>query len=388
MRQLGAVHMGKHKESGVSRRIVDALPEPLIVLDQTLSVIRVNTAAEDLFGVGRKRMVGAELSKFLNADNPLFSVLQTALNRATPIDAYDIPLRLLHAAHGAEIQVDARLAPISLTGGGYMAESGVPDGVLLQLSRIGKFLSSPGQEARQSATVFATLLHEIRNPLAGISGAAQLLEETVSEADQALVSLIREETARIISLTQKMWAFGDLAPPRREAVNIHILIDRALSVLSLGEDHSNEQENVSVISDYDPSLPDSYVDRDQIVQALMNVLRNAYEALPRSCREIRIKTSWISDSLSTENNPRLQIDIIDNGHGLAPEIKEHLFEPFQTTKPNGHGIGLALSAQIVEANGGTLKVESRPGRTCFTLRLPQVRTHQVRTQGLSKGVAA
>ena len=230
--------------------------------------------------------------------------------------------------------------------------------------------------ARSVTGMAAILAHEVKNPLSGIRGAAQLLEASVGPADRELAVLIRDEADRIRALVDRMEAFGE-KPIARTAVNIHRVLEHVRKLAQSGfAAHVRFQEN------YDPSLPPVWGNRDQLVQVVLNLVKNAAEAVtagghPR-IPEIVLTTGFqhgmrIAVPGTTERvNLPLYVAVRDNGPGIPEDIRPHLFEPFVTSKATGSGLGLSLVAKIVGDHGGLIEVDSRPGRTEFRLHLPVV----------------
>ncbi len=225
--------------------------------------------------------------------------------------------------------------------------------------------------ARSVTGMAATLAHEVKNPLSGIRGAAQLLEASVGEADRELAVLIRDEADRIRALVDRMESFGD-KPVERSPVNIHRVLDHVRRLAGSGF-----ASHIRIAEAYDPSLPPVWGNRDQLVQVMLNLVKNAAEAITEGgAGEITLLTAYQQGMRVTVPGSRrrvevpLLITVRDSGPGIAPEMQTQLFEPFVTGKPGGQGLGLALVAKIVGDHGGLIELDSRPGRTEFRVALP------------------
>jgi len=226
--------------------------------------------------------------------------------------------------------------------------------------------------AAKSAIGMAEMLaHEIKNPLAGITGAAQLLSMGLSAEDRELTDLIVAESRRIVKLLDQVEQFGDQRPPDRRATNIHDVLERARrsSVVGFGA-------HMQIHDDYDPSLPDAWADPDQLLQVFLNLLKNASEAQPKG-GTITIRT-YFERGLQVQGHDGrrvalpLHVEIRDDGPGLPAAIADNIFEPFVSGRENGTGLGLALVSKIIAAHEGWIEVKSRPGQTVFRVSLPMV----------------
>jgi two-component system, NtrC family, nitrogen regulation sensor histidine kinase GlnL len=249
-----------------------------------------------------------------------------------------------------------------------------PDVVMLILSpreiadRLGRSMGA--KTAARSAIGMAEMLaHEIKNPLAGISGAAQLLSMNLAPEDQEMTDLIVEETRRIVKLLEQVEQFGNIRPPDRKPVNIHDALDRARKSALVGF-----AAHMTIVEDYDPSLPPTFADSDQLMQVFLNLIKNAAEAC-RTGGTIRLHTFYdLSLRLRRKDGVSgalpLNVEIIDDGPGIKPEIAANIFEPFVSGRENGTGLGLALVSKIISDHEGWISVDSAPGRTVFRVSLP------------------
>jgi two-component system nitrogen regulation sensor histidine kinase GlnL len=234
--------------------------------------------------------------------------------------------------------------------------------------------------ARSVTGMAAMLAHEIKNPLAGISGAAQLLEMTLGDGERELTQLIRDETKRVEKLIERVEAFGDTRPPARDPVNIHDVLDRARRAAEAGF-----ASHARFFVEYDPSLPPVPGDADQLMQVIQNLLKNAAEATPKVGGVIMIRTAYSPGvSIATVGGGResvpLLVTIQDNGCGVPAAIKHDIFEPFVTSKATGSGLGLALVSKIVADHGGVIECDSEPGWTVMRLRFPVWKPDRARKQ--------
>lgn len=339
-----------------------ALPQPTLLLDAEDRFRAANPAAELFLSVSAPVLAGRRLGEFLPPGSRL-EVLTAELRRgAISIAEYDLELHWLDQPPRV---VDATAASLPER----------PGWIILQFhSRViaGKMDRSLAHRgaARSISGLAAALAHEIRNPLAGISGAAQLVEMSSAPAEAELAQLIQEEARRIRALVDRMENFTDHRPLARKPVNLHQVIDLTRRAAEAGFGRG-----VKFVLDFDPSLPSTPGDADQLVQVFQNLVKNAAEAAGPA-GTITLKTSYRAglrvtgrDGRSRESLP-LEICVIDDGPGVPEDLAPHVFEPFVTSKGSGVGLGLALVSKIIADHDGLIECDSRPGRTIFRVLLP------------------
>jgi two-component system nitrogen regulation sensor histidine kinase GlnL len=345
--------------------VLSALPMPAVVLDANDDFRFANQAAEQFFQQSIATLMGMSLSDFLPEDSRVFALLRQVRIQDARVSDHGLLLQSPRlnrsgvSAHGAPLPEIAGSVVLTLTDGSTAA----------MLDRQLNFLGA----ARGATAMAAMLAHEIKNPLSGIRGAAQLLEQNASEADIELTQLIQDETDRIRNLIDRMEMFSD-RPIDRAPVNIHRVLDHVRRV-----SQSGFASHLRIVQEYDPSLPPVWGNRDQLVQILLNLVKNAAEAVTESGQEhgeihlitayhhgVRIAVPGTSERVHLP----LQIIVRDNGPGIPEELRSNLFEPFVTTKRGGQGLGLALVAKLVSNHGALIECDSRPGRTSFRLSMP------------------
>jgi two-component system nitrogen regulation sensor histidine kinase GlnL len=346
-------------------QIMSALPVPVMLLDPDNRFRYVNQAAEQFLGISASGLSQLRLRDLVPQDNPLFLLIEQVRRSDATVSDHDL-------------SVDSpRLSKQGITvQGSPLPEE--PGAVLLVMQdasaarALGRQLAFRGA-ARSVTGMAAILAHEVKNPLSGIRGAAQLLEISVDPQDRELAVLIRDEADRIRALVDRMEIFGE-KPIARTAVNIHRVLEHVRKLAQSGF-----APHVRFHEAYDPSLPPVWGNRDQLVQVILNLVKNAAEAATQEGQgkpEITLMTGFQHGMRLTVPGNKARVDVPllvvvrDNGPGIPDDIRPHLFEPFVTSKASGSGLGLALVAKIIGDHGGLIEVDSRPGRTDFRLHLP------------------
>ena len=335
------------------------MPGALIVLDPDGCVSGVNAAAEMLLNASASALVHKPLGIVLRLPESCLAGLRAEAVFAS----YDC---VVETPRGEKLRVDFHATPLpDHPGWRLIALNGAATTQAMNERRSG---------ARAATGVAAMLAHEIKNPLSGIRGAAQLLDASVSEEGKRLTRLIRDEVDRVATLIDRMEAFTDGRPLVRKPENIYAIIDhvRALAESGFGD-------KIDIRDAFDPSLPATLVDRDSMVQILLNLLKNAAEAVPSGKRGTVVLTTGYRHGVSVpgvggaRRSLPIELCVIDDGPGPPPEIAEHLFEPFVSSKASGRGLGLALVDKLVRDNGGLIVFarEGTPERTVFRLLLPR-----------------
>ena len=342
--------------------IWSSLPIPGVLVDPDDVICDINSAAEGFLNSSAKSILGEPVWDKIMIDAPLENAFERARSSNSPLFVNDVDVG---TGSRAPLHCNLQIAPLQGRPG-YMVFLISPRELAGRMTQ-----SNTVKSAAKSAIGMAEMLaHEIKNPLAGITGAAQLLSMNLSPEDLELTDLIVEESRRIVKLLEQVEQFGNLTEPVREPVNIHDVLDRARRSALLGFG-----AHMSIIEDYDPSLPLALGDADQLLQVVLNLLKNASEAAGKSEGKIRLHTFYehsfrLRRADGTGQSLPLQIEIIDDGPGLPEDIRGDVFDPFVSGRENGTGLGLALVSKILSDHQGWISVDSVPGRTVFKISLP------------------
>ncbi|OUS13426.1 two-component sensor histidine kinase [Rhodospirillales bacterium 47_12_T64] len=351
----------KHETSS----ILNSLTDPVFVIDLKNQISFVNLAAEQFLQSSQSVLLGSNLNVYFLDGSPLYQLLEQTRKEQSSVAEYGV--RLDSPRIGSHL-VGVITSPV-LDSDEYCV-------VTIQQQSIARKIDHQliHRNATRSMTAMGAMLaHEVKNPLSGIRGAAQLLELNADDNDRQLTRLICDEADRIVKLVDRIEMFSDTRPLERTAVNIHEVLShvRLLSKSAFGK-------NVTFINRYDPSLPEVYGNRDLLIQAFLNLVKNAAEAIGKQGGEIILKTSYqqgvrmrLFGGKDRMDLPML-VTIEDNGPGIPEDLHEHLFDPFVSTKAGGKGLGLALVSKVIEEHGGVIEFNSQKRLTRFSVSLPLV----------------
>jgi two-component system, NtrC family, nitrogen regulation sensor histidine kinase GlnL len=343
-------------------RLLDNLTTAILLVDPTMRVVYLNPAAENLLELSSARVVGEEIGRVLQEDTGTTASLQRVLDSGVGFTKRQATLRL---GVEKEVIVDYVVTPATLE----------TETLILEIQPLDRMMRISREEALLSAQHLSQLLvrslaHEIKNPLGGLRGAAQLLaRELDSEHLTDYTNVIIEEADRLRNLVDRL-----LSAPRRitrEPVNIHEVLER---VRHLVEAESNGR--LVIHRDYDPSIPEIMGDREQLIQAVLNISRNAQQALRSmpsdALPELRLRTRTQRQFTIGNSRHRLacQIDITDNGPGVPPELMGTLFVPMISGRVDGTGLGLTIAQSIINQHHGLIECKSGPGKTVFSVLIP------------------
>lgn len=339
------------------------MPSALVLVDHQLRFAFVNPAGEHLLGASDTFLRGRPLEEFIPADAHAFALIDEVATGGHSVSDYGISFS---TRRGDGQLVDIHLSPMGEPPSHVLAVLH-PCSVARQLDQ----QLANRSAARSVAQLAAMLAHEVKNPLSGIRGAAQLLEGGLEADDRQLTELICDETDRIVALVERMEQFTENRPLKREPVNVHRVLEHVRRLAETGVGR-----NLKLIERYDPSLPPVAGDRDQLVQVFLNLVKNACEAAAHGGSEVRLITHYRHGLRIGQKNSRerlelpITVEIWDDGPGVPDDLQEHLFDPFVTGKAKGTGLGLSLVAKIVNDHGGVVDFQNHPQGTVFRVSLP------------------
>jgi len=358
-------------EPRAAKTVLRALLQPVLLISSDDKIQLANDAAEQFFGVSGTHLLLRKIGDFIPFSSPLHSLIKQVRKRDGAINEYAVDL--VRPDQPGQNLVDIQVVPAG-------DEPGTVLVVLFERSianKIDQQLSHRGA-ARSVVGISAMLAHEVKNPLSGIRGAAQLLSDTVGDEDLALTQLICDETDRICKLVDKMEMFSDNRAPERRAVNIHTVLNRVRGIAEAGF-----AADVRFTEQYDPSIPPVLGNLDQLIQVFLNLVKNASEALKTKNgeREIILKTAYLPGmrltvpGLKERTNLPIEMTVIDNGPGISDELIQHIFEPFVSGRSGGTGLGLSLVAKIIGDHGGIIECNPSSRGTKFRVLLPMYREY-------------
>lgn len=346
--------------------ILNVLPLPVLVIGADNRVIEANLAAQAFFDMSDAMLARHRLSEIVPFGSPLLSLIDAIRRDGGSVSEYRVDLGTPRIGQDRIVDIfAARSSEDSDEIVVMLQEKTIAEKMDRQLTHRGA--------ARSISALGSILAHEIKNPLSGIRGAAQLLESTVPDEDRPLITLICEETDRIVKLVDRFEEFADGRPMEREPVNIHSVLEHVKRLATSGF-----ARHIRFVETYDPSLPPLYGNRDHLIQIFLNLVKNAAEAIGPDAvdGEIELSTAFKAGvRIAIPGSPTrvalpLEIRVRDNGPGVPADLVRHLFDPFVTTKTSGSGLGLALVSKMVGDHGGIVECESLPRRTVFRVMMP------------------
>ncbi len=347
-------------DKSVQGRVLDGMATALLLFDDRLRLEYINPAGENLFSVSARHLLGQPFHALIDEEEGLARQIRGVLEEQHPLTRHEVALGL---GNQPRAMFDLTALPL--------LDPGQPQELLLELHPVNRLLQIAREEGklaqeRTTREILRGLAHEVKNPLGGLRGAAQLLERQLdSEELQEYTQVIIDEADRLQTLMDRM--LGPMRLPRLAPLNIHAVLERVLRLMQ-----AEERGGVRLERDYDPSIPEVLGDADQLVQALLNIVRNARQAVDDQTGRITLRTRI--ERMCTIGRQRhalaARIEVIDNGPGIPEEMQERVFFPMVTGRADGTGLGLSIAQNIVQQHEGAITLHSVPGRTVFTILLP------------------
>ena len=359
----GVARMAADESSDLTEsQIFAALPNPVFVLDPENRFIYLNQAAEIFFQTSQMILLGTPLTSIIPADSNFLSMVRRAWAQLISVGDQGVEL--------AGPKIGLKLINLQITPFGDQEPRLL---ICIQERALAERLR--GQSlfrgaARSIAAMAALLAHEVKNPLAGIKGAAQLLESDLDGDDQNLTRMIVEECNRVTALLDRMEGFAGGANLVLAPLNIHEILDHCLNLAQ-----ASYGAHMKIRRSYDPSLPLINGHRDLLIQAFINIIKNASEATDMN-GQIVIKSSYSQgrrlaySALDGGSYAPVQVEVVDNGRGVSEELRDHIFDPFVSGRSGGSGLGLTMVASVIADHGAMIDVESVPGQTVFRMNFP------------------
>lgn len=343
----------------IKQRVLDTLHSVVLLFDHNLHLRYINPAGEMLFAVSAHRLTGLPLTELLHIDNNMLNALQEVMATGHPITKHEQKLTLLAQQ---EITVDMIVTAL------HTDQS--EKELMIEMNRLDRLLKISRDESlvsQQKATreLLRGLAHEVKNPLGGLRGAAQLLEKELhDESLKDYTRVIIEEADRLQTLVNRI--LGPNNMPSKKPVNIVEVLERVRSLML-----AEKNTSVKIIRDYDPSIPEVSADPDQLIQAVLNIVRNACQAMDDK-GEIRLRSRILRKFTIGQETHKLAalIEVIDNGPGIPDDLIEQIFFPMITGRAEGTGLGLSISQSLIHQHGGMIECDSKPGETVFSIILP------------------
>lgn len=359
------MNMVVNEKSDLNLGTVENLSTAVILLDESLRINYLNPAAEMLIGASWRKVSGRPLAELLPESHNFLNTLLECIESGQSVTDRELILPLLD---GRRVTVDSTATALS---DGHQGR-----GLLVEMQQLDRHLRIAREEhllSQQQATsaLLRGLAHEIRNPLGGLRGAAQLLERELENASLTeYTQIIISEADRLEDLLNRM--LGPRGNRERTSINIHEVLERVRMLVK-----AEVPEGIKILTNYDPSIPQLDADRDQLIQALLNIARNAAQALDEEGQitlQTRIERQFTIGT--TRHRLVARIDIIDDGPGIPPAMIEQIFYPMVTGRDDGSGLGLSIAQSLINQHGGLVECSSQPGRTEFTVRLPLESSHE------------